>query len=213
MPLQSIINWILPRDDKFFNILEQHTAVLAEAAAAMTQLPLGNGAGQKGLDELHALEHRGDDFVRAINLALDETFVTPIDREDIHSLSTQIDDVLDMLYAASMAFVTYDVHEKTPAMQGMIECLAEATAVLRDTVPMLRLRKLQEIAPARLRIIEIEKRGDTFYRGEMAALYKNPAIDAKELLRQQAVLDSLEAAIDHCQDAADVLENIAVKHA
>ena len=74
-------------------------------------------------------------------------------------------------------------------------------------------KHLEKLAPARLQIVALEKRGDAVYRGEMASLFKNPEVKAKELLRQQAVLDALEAALDSCQDAADVLENVAIKHA
>jgi uncharacterized protein len=213
MGVQDIIRWLLPREDKFFTLLEQHAAVVAETAAAMKDLPLGNDLAHEALEKIHELEHQGDALVRAVTLQLEASFVTPIDREDIHSLSTQLDDVLDYLYAAAQAFVTYDIHEKTPAMTDMLRLIGEATAVLKDALPLLRLHRLEEVAPARTRVITLEKQHDTVYRNAMGTLYRDPAIDAKELLRQQAVLSALEAAMDCCQDAADVLENIAIKHA
>jgi hypothetical protein len=214
MAMQSFIRWLLPREDKFFSLLEQHASVTADAAAAMARLPLGSQrTAAEALEQVHNLEHKGDDLVRALTLALEESFVTPIDREDLHNLATQLDDVLDYLYAAAQAFVTYDVHKKTDAMQAMLELLCQATAELKEALPYLRLQKFAEVAPARLRVISLEKQHDTLYRTEMGALYKNAAIDAKELLRQQSVLSALEAAMDCCQDAADVLENIAIKHA
>ena len=102
MPFQSVIRWLLPKDDRFFSLLEEHAGVLAEAAKQMLDLPARpNISGnirqvQEILDRIHALEHRGDDIVRAIMLALDETFVTPIDREDLHYLATALDNVLDL---------------------------------------------------------------------------------------------------------------------
>jgi uncharacterized protein Yka (UPF0111/DUF47 family) len=95
----------------------------------------------------------------------------------------------------------------------MLRLILEATTELRDALPSLRQMKYDKIAPARARIIQLEKQHDTVYRDEISALYKNAAIDAKELLRQQSVLNALEAAMDCCQDAADVLENLAIKHA
>lgn len=213
MGVQTLIRWLLPREDRFFSLLEQHAAVAAECASAMEVLPLGNGAASEALERIHELEHRGDELVRAVTLALEESFVTPIDREDIHSLSTQLDDVLDYLYAAAQAFVTYGVTERTKAMEGMLGLLREATAVLRDALPLLRLRQSADVPAARMRVITLEKQHDTLYREAMRGLYHDPAVDAKELLRQQAVLSALEAAMDCCQDAADVLENIAIKHA
>lgn len=213
MALQDLINWLLPREDKFFTLLEQHAELLGEAAQVMAAFPEDGTSTQDALDRVHQIEHRGDDLVRAVTLALDETFVTPIDREDLHNLSTSLDNVLDYLYAAAQAFVTYEVHHFSPAMRELVQICAEAALVLKDALPHIRKKHLEKLAPARIQIVSLEKRGDAVYRSELAALFKNPAVNAKELLRQQAVLDALEAALDSCQDAADVLENVAIKHA
>jgi len=213
MGLQNLINWLLPKDDKFFTLLEQHAEVLGEAAQVMASFPENGSTAQAALDQIHQIEHRGDDLVRAVTIALDETFVTPIDREDLHNLATSLDNVLDYLYAAAQAFVAYEVHHFTPAMRELVQICSEAAMVLKDALPYIRKKHLEKLAPARLQIVALEKRGDAIYRGEMAALFKNPQVKAKELLRQQAVLDALEAALDSCQDAADVLENVAIKHA
>ena len=95
----------------------------------------------------------------------------------------------------------------------MLQLLAECTAVLKDTLPYIRTHQLEKVAPARLQVVSMEKRGDSIYQNEMASLFKNPQIDAKELLRQQTVLEALEAALNSCQDAVDVLENVAIKNA
>lgn len=213
MAFDSVIRWFLPKDDKFFGLLEEHASVAAEAAAAMVRLPLANGAAREALDEVHRFEHRGDDKVREVKLALEQTFVTPIDREDIHTLSNRLDDIIDYMYYAAQVFVTYDVQQKTPAMVEMMATIAEATAVIRDNLPLLRQSRSDQVATARAQVVTLERRGDDIFRAEMAALYKNAGVDAKELLRQQAVLKALEDALDCCLDAADVMENIAIKHA
>lgn len=219
MPFQSLIRWLLPKDDRFFSLLEEHAGVLAEAAKQMLDLPSGpdvSGDLQKvkeTLDKIHTLEHRGDDIVRAVMLALDETFVTPIDREDLHSLATALDNVLDYLYKAAQSFVAFDLPELSAAMREMVGLLADSTAVIKDTLPFIRSHKLEKVAPARLQVVSMEKRGDAIYQNEMASLFKNASVDAKELLRQQTVLEALEAALNSCQDAVDVLENVAIKHA
>ncbi|MFO0575282.1 MAG: DUF47 family protein [Polyangia bacterium] len=213
MPFQSLIRWLLPRDDKFFSLLEEHAGLLAEAAECMQRLLPSSANVVEVLEQVHKLEHRGDDLVRSVMIALDETFVTPIDREDIHSLATSLDNVLDYMYKAAQSFVAFEVRELTAAMRDMVQILAESTRVLKETLPHIRSHHLEKFAPARLQIVGMEKRGDGIYQNEMAALFKNGSVDAKELLRQQAVLDSLEAALNSCQDAADVLENVAIKHA
>jgi uncharacterized protein Yka (UPF0111/DUF47 family) len=214
MALQALIRWLLPKDDRFFKLFEDHAEVISEAAKIMLDFPSTDGGKTLDvLEKIHHLEHRGDDMVRAVMLALDETYVTPIDREDIHVLATALDNVLDYMYSAAQSFVAYEVRELTPAMHEMLQLLSEGTTVLRETVPSIRQHQLDKLAPARLQIVAMEKRGDAIYQAEMAALFKNPSVDAKELLRQQAVLNALEAALNSCQDAADVLENVAIKHA
>lgn len=219
MAFQNLIRWLLPKDDRFFSLLEEHAGVLAEAAKQMLDLPSSTqpsgdaGQVQIILEKIHALEHRGDDIVRAIMLALDETFVTPIDREDLHSLATALDNVLDYLYKAAQSFVAFEMNGLTQAMREMVQLLAESTAVIKDTLPFIRAHKLEKVAPARLQVVSMEKRGDAIYQNEMASLFKNAQVDAKELLRQQTVLEALEAALNSCQDAVDVLENVAIKHA
>ncbi len=214
MPIQTLIRWLLPKDDRFFKLFEDHAEVISEAAKIMLDFPATDGGNIHGvLTRIHQLEHRGDDMVRSVMLALDETYVTPIDREDIHSLATALDNVLDYMYSAAQSFVSYEVRELTQAMRELLQLLSEGTTVLRETVPSIRQHQLDKLAPARMQIVAIEKRGDAIYQTEMAALFKDPAVDAKELLRQQAVLNALEAALNSCQDAADVLENVAIKHA
>ncbi len=214
MPLQAFIRWLLPKDDRFFKLFEEHAQVIAEAARIMLEFTsTGGGMSSELLEKVHKLEHRGDDMVRTVMIALDETYVTPIDREDIHVLATALDNVLDYMYSAAQSFVSYEVRELTPSMREMLKLLVEGTQVLHDTVPNIRRHQLDKLAPARLQIVGMEKRGDAIYQAEMAALFKDPQVDAKELLRQQAVLNALEAALNSCQDAADVLENVAIKHA
>jgi uncharacterized protein Yka (UPF0111/DUF47 family) len=212
MGLQDLIDRLLPKDEKFFALLERHAEVLGEAAKEMANFPTNDSDAAATLERVHDLEHRGDELVREVTLALDETFVTPIDREDIYSLASSIDNVLDNFYGAAQAFVAYEVHTLSPAMREIIQLCAEAALLLKDAVPLIRRRQLELLAPARHQIVALEKRGDAVYQNEMGALYKNSTVDAKELLRQQAVLDALEAALDSCQDAADVLENVAIKH-
>src|SRR5207237_1399008 len=109
-------------------------------------------------------------------------------------------------------FVTYDVNVMSPAMQELVELCTKAALVLKAVIPALRKKEYGKFAPARLEIVALEKQGDAVYRREMAALFKDVQVDAKELLRQRAVLQALEEALDSCQDAADVLEKVAIKH-
>jgi predicted phosphate transport protein (TIGR00153 family) len=213
MALQDLLNHLLPKNDKFLLMLEQHGEVLGDAVKALVALVDSSGDPQVSLEGISHIEHRGDDLVHAVTIALQETFVTPLDRSDLYSLATSLDSVLDYIYSAADAFVTYEVRTFSPAMRELVFICSEAALALKDAVPYIRKQHLDKVAPVRLQIVALEKRSDAIYQAELAALFKNPDVDAKELLRQQAVLDALEAALDSCQDAADLLENIAIKHA
>lgn len=212
MPLQDLLDRLLPRNDKFFLLLEQHGEVLGEAALAMVAFVHNSANPQDSLDGMHRIEHRGDDLVHDMIVALQETFVTPIDREDIYSLATSLDNALDYMYGAADAFVAYEVRTFSPAMRDLVQICCEAALALKDAIPFIRKKTWDKVAPVRLQILALEKRSDAIYQAELAALFKDPELDAKEQLRQQTVLDALEAALDSCQDAADMLENVAIKH-
>lgn len=212
MTLRGLFDWLLPGDDQFFAMLEQHARGLDEAALALVAFVDRSLSPQDSLDGIHRLERRGDDLVVAMAQALDKTFVTPIDREDLHSLAMYLDSAIDQLYRATASFVRYDVMEFTPAMRELVQLCAQAARSLKEAVPYIRSGQLHRLTPACKQIDELEKRGDAVYRAELAALFGNRAINAKDLLRQKAVLDALEAALDSCQDAADLLTRVAVKH-
>lgn len=213
MTLQGLADWLLPRDDKFFLLLEQQGEILGEVVLLLSAFVESYAKRQPSLDGIHRIEHRGDELVHAMTIALSENFVTPIAREDLHSLATSLDNVIDNLYRGTQAFVAYEVHDLSPAMRELLQLCIEGATMLKEAIPYMRHRQLQKLGPVHLQLVELEKRSDAVHRAELATLFQDPAIDAKDLLRQKAVLDALEAALDSCQDAADVLENVAIKHA
>src|ERR1700712_1531971 len=145
MALQAFIRWLLPKDDRFFKLFKEHAQVISEAAKILVDFPSTNGGMTLDvLEEIHKLEHRGDDMVRTVMIALDETYVTPIDREDIHVLATALDNVLDNMYSAAQSFVSYEVRELTQAMRELLKLLVEGTKVLHDTVPGIRRHQLDK---------------------------------------------------------------------
>ena len=131
MAIQDLINWLLPSRRQVLHDVGAARRHFGEAAAVMASFPEDEGGAQTTLDRIHSLEHRGDDLVRAVTLALDETFRHADRSRDIHNLANSLDNVLDYLYAAAQAFVAYKVHSFTPAMRELIQICAEAVTVLR----------------------------------------------------------------------------------
>jgi uncharacterized protein len=209
--LQSAIRFLLPKEDHFFDYLEAQGRACHEAAVALAQFTTGRPA-LEVREAVQVIEHEADNYVRKMEEALARTFVTPLDREDLHRLCSQLDDVVDATNLSARAAALYGVVKPSTAMAGLMEVLVACTEVLKQSVPKLRAHAYEELLGLGRKIRALEKDGDAIYRSEVSALFANPEVDAKEILRQKEVLDGIEHAIDACDYVADLLSNLAVKH-
>ena len=212
MSIQSMIRWLLPREDSFYDLLEKQAVAASEGATALGAFREANVQAEPVRAEVQAKEHAGDAIVHAVEEALAKTFVTPIDREDIQKLSSELDDILDFMNGAARACVLMGVNRPTPAMVVQMDKLAECTTILRDCVPNLRKHEYSALIESSRAIRKIEKDADRVYRDELHALFHDDKIDAKQLLRETRVLEDLERAIDSCEKVGDTLANLAVKN-
>jgi len=210
MGLQALIRFFAPREDHFYAFLERHAAVAHDAAVALATFRDGNGAAVR--DAVQDLEHQGDKIVHEMEEALARTFVTPIDREDLHSLSTTIDDILDLTNGAARACTLFGVDRPTEPMTKLMGVLVRSTEIIKAAMPMLRKHEYGGIIEAVRGIRALEKEADQIYRNAVSALFRDAAVDAKALLREKGVLEDLENAIDSCEHVADRLTILSVKH-
>lgn len=212
MGLQDIVRWLLPREDHFYTYLEDLAVASHDAATALSKWKDPQVPGQSVCDAVQAVEHRADKIQKDLEDALAQTFVTPLDREDLHKLAAELDDVVDIANLAARAIVLFGVNTPTPAMIKLMDVLVECTRVLRDAVPKLRQHKYPDLVEAAHVLRKSEKEGDQVYRDEISRLFHDDSIDAKTALKQREVLEDLEHAIDHCDHVATTLSNLAVKH-
>ncbi len=213
MSLQQFIERLLPRETHFYTFLEDQAAVALQAAEAL--LPAAQAAADYEMirSEVKKLENEGDRIHDAMMSALAATFVTPIDREDLQRLSKRLDDITDLLDVSARAFLVFDVDGRTEAIGVLIRLIHESCKVLAEVMPLLRKNKYNELIERCRTLAELEKQGDRIFRDELSRLFRDPAVDAKEILRAREVLDHLEKALDKSRSAAETLTNIAVKHA
>jgi uncharacterized protein len=212
MAFQNLIRWFLPKEDKFYTLLELQGKVLHEGALALSQLGAPVLDGPAVRDRVQDLEHQGDKVMHEVEESLAKTFVTPIDREDIQRLSAELDDILDITNRTARAFVLYGVTKPSEPMIRLFELFVKATKILKDAVPSLRNHAYDALRDATREVKQIEKQADGIFRQAVSELFNNPAIDAKAVLREKELLEDLESAIDHCEDVAEFLTNLAVKH-
>lgn len=213
MSINSIFQFLVPKDKKFFPLFEQASSNLVQLASILHEavnLPL------KERDELFSkideLEQKGEDITRLTNLELSRNFITPFDREDIHSLITSIDNVAGNLHGAASRMRLYQVGKITKSIRKLTEINLEACQNIDVAVKELRnLEKMKNITDACSRINKLESKSDSVYDKAVADLFENET-DAKNIIKYKEVLSVLETATDKCKRVASVLESISVKH-
>lgn len=213
MSLNSIFQFLVPKDKKFFPLFEEASANLVQLASILHEavnLPLKER--DVLFQKIDELEQRGEDITRQTNLELSRNFITPFDREDIHSLITSIDYVADNLHGASSRMRLYQVGKITKSIRKLTEINLEACQQIDNAVQELRdLKKMKNITTACAKISKLESKSDSVYDKAVADLFENET-DAKNIIIYKEVLSVLETATDKCKSVASVLESITVKH-
>ena len=213
MSINSIFQFLVPKDKKFFPLFEEASSNLVQLASILHEavnLPL------KERDELFQkideLEQKGEDITRLTNLELSRNFITPFDREDIYSLITSIDNVADYLHGASSRMRLYQVAKITKSIRKLTEINLEACQNIDVAVKELRdLKQMKKITDACSKINKLEAKSDIVYDKAVSELFENET-DAKNIIKYKEVLSVLESAADKCKGVASVLESISVKH-
>jgi len=203
---------ILPKEEKFFKYFEEQANIICEAASVLQELmeKFGDGQTRERVQRLNDLEHRGDDITHELTLRLYKSFVTPIDREDMHSLSHYLDDVLDYIQGSGIRLQLYKVKKITSEAKQLGSVILQATRCLREAINSLRsFSDLTEIAR---KIKELEREGDEINRKAVAELFDNVA-DAAYIIKWKEIYQSLETATDKCEDVMDILQGVILKHA
>ena len=213
MTLNSIFQFLVPKDRKFFPLFEQATqnlVLLAQTLHEAVNVPKAEREVHfKKIEELEALI---EEIAHKTNLELSKNFLTPFDREDVHALISAIDNVADYLYGAANRMRLYQVEKITKSIRKMTEITLESCQLIESAVADLKdMKNLQNIADACKRINKLENKSDNVFDKAVADIFENET-DAKNIIKYKEVLSALESAADKCKGVANVLESIAVKH-
>jgi hypothetical protein len=213
--MNSIFSFFTPKDKKFQPLFEQAGSnVLKIAEALLVVVTTSDMEKRKeAIKEVERLEHVGDDITHTIFIELSKNFITPFDREDIHTLASAIDDIADYIHASAGNIELYQVTNIGDAMIKLAELLVEMCGDLEKAIKELRsFKNIRVIADACVRINSAENQADYVCNLAIARLFEFET-NAIELIKQKEVLQTLEIATDKCEDAANVLESILVKNA
>ena len=205
---------ILNKDKTFFEIFEQASANLCKGARALQELvehyPESIG---ENLDKIRDIEHEGDQMTHKTIDMVNRTFVTPIDREDIHHLISKLDDVLDFIYAAANRLVLYKIPAVTEETKGFSDLLVKATELLHEAISNFRnSKKSNETLKYCIDIHTIENQGDELKCKAMVNLFTNEENHPINAIKWREIYEKLERSVDCCEDVANVIEGIIVKN-
>ena len=204
----------LPREEKFFFFLEQSAANLKTTSVKLVDLMENYENVPEKVAEIKHLEEVGDTIIHTIMTSLHKTFVTPIDREDIAVLGERLDDIVDSIEEAARIMVEYRIEEPTERAKELTRIILRCAETLEQAIGLLHYRgsKLQEILPLAADINTLENEADQVTSRAMGELF-NDDVSPIYVLKWKDVYTLLEEATDFCEDAANMLEGIVLKHA
>jgi uncharacterized protein len=216
MSLNSIFQYFVPKDKKiFFPLFEQASSnVIAMAELLMRAVNSDSPVEREELyKQIDKLENKGDEITHQIYLELGKNFITPFDREDIHSLATAIDDVADYIQGAANRMLLYRIDDINEPIRKLCELIHQGSVDMDKAVRQLKdLKNVRNIADSCIRINSVENQADYVFDRAVADLFLYET-DAIRLIKYKEILSVLETATDRCEDAANVMESILVKNA
>jgi uncharacterized protein len=216
MNVDKIIKWFMPKEERFHELLEKATQNLLLAARVFSEVAHAQSLEDRRIKgvQLKALEREGDGITRQIFEALNTTFITPFDREDIRSLASDLDDILDHLESVAKYLVLFELAEAPEPLRRFAEILTSmAEEIDKIRVLIWDMGNLQKVQEAMVRISELENEGDSLYFTVISELFKKGCMESIEILKWKEVYEGLEEACDRCKDFTHVVGNVTIKNA
>ncbi|MBZ5573156.1 MAG: DUF47 family protein [Acidobacteriia bacterium] len=201
---------LIPRDTSFFSMFSEMSSNLIAGARTMVDLFADYRDVESKVEEIRRIEHVGDDLTHAILTKLNQTFITPLDREDIHRLASSFDDVLDFINAAGARIIMYHITKPPPAAGELAKIILLQSQELQKAVALLR--KNGDMLAHCVEINRLENEADQISRYAIAKLFENEK-DPITLIKTKELIEFLEMATDRAEDVADVLETVVLKNA
>lgn len=202
----------LPRETSFFQFFEQHAALTLEGTKEFRALVAQGANVATSAKRIKELEHEADTVTHRCVEALHKTFITPIERDDVHRLISRMDDILDYLESAAERIALYDLVEMTPEVRELAHILVKAADKLGIAVRGLRnMKNAAPILEACVDVNRLENEGDAILRIAVARLFRESS-DPIFVIKWKEIYESLESATDRCEDVANIVEGIVLEN-
>lgn len=216
MALGSFLKLFMPKDRVFYSLFEEVTGNLKQMSEVfMRALKEPNRAERdRLLRSLEDLEHRNDEVTHRIFIELGRNFITPFDREDIHTLTTSLDDVADYMWGSAKRILNYQIDEIDETMQDFAIIIDKCIAAIHGAIHELRdMKKIRAITDACVAINKLENDADDIFDKATVRLFSTHNLSAVELIKRKDLYQEMEIVTDKCEDAANVIESIIIKYA
>lgn len=208
--MPGLLQKILPREQSFFRMFVEQAENVQAGAQALVDMLENYGDPAIGAERVKAFEHAGDLITHNIVKKLNQTFITPFDREDIHELASRIDDVIDLADAVATRLITYRVKEILPGVLDLAKTVRDSTAQIVAAVRVLE--EEDHILDYCIEINRLENVADHQSRELIAQLFEHEK-DPVQIIKWKEIVETLEFAADKCEDVANVIETVTLKNA
>lgn len=204
---------IIPQEVKFFELFEKDADNVLHGAKLLKDLVDDYRDVEEKVRLITEREHEGDFITHTIVEQLNKTFVTPFDREDMHILTSALDDVMDRMESAAEVMLIFNIPEPTNEVRALVNVIVKSAEEIALAIPLLRNRQdMRKILERCIEINRLENEADRLQRRALMALFHSP-VDALDAIKWKEVYEQLEMATDRCEDVADVLQAMVMKHA
>ncbi len=216
MNLDKLLKVFVPKDIAFFPLFEKDVQNLTQASALLKLLIFTEDYEKREIinKQIEDLEHEGDKITNTIFDTLNKTFITPLDRGDIHELTSEIDDVLDSIYGTSQRIQLYKPKKILPVYSHMADIIHSAALEIESAVKGLRNAgsNKDKIMQSCINLNTLENKADEIYHSAISCLFESEK-DAPELIKNKAILELLEKSVDKAEDISDTIKGILIKMA
>ena len=200
----------LPKEEQYFTLFIQMTVYISDAAGELKEMLADkNHDYDEYVRRIKGLEHACDELTHSISTKLNKSFITPFDREDIYLMSSALDDIVDLINDAARSIIDYDVKEIKHYARDFADVIVRMAEQLREIVSTLQ--KPKNITQRLVEIHRLENEGDDIYHAAIAQLFHEER-DPITVLKWKEVYEKLEAAVDRCENVANIIESVVIKH-
>ncbi|MCX6660062.1 MAG: DUF47 family protein [Candidatus Bathyarchaeota archaeon] len=204
--------FIIPRDKIFFNLLAEQSRILVKGAETLFDIVMNYSEVRSKVSDIKAIEHEGDAVTHELYVRLNKTFVTPLDREDLMSLASKCDDVLDAIYGAAKRFHVYEIDQPTEYMKNFVELILQATREINILMPNIKRGDQSEVDKACEAVDILENQGDELLHGALMELFRKGKEAVVEIIKNKEIYEWLESALDRCEDVTYAIADIVMKN-